>query len=165
VTIAWEWPGDVTQAMIFLLDFGLPWRGSVKDMLVSKYFTRRELHRNLIDGSLEQRKVPYWRARQFVLDALKSNRRHGMQLPEDFNTFRALMERRILNPSPKALEQAAALDASTVDEWGELAEPVVRGLEIIDGSPTLVLDESDIAALRNDPGDADEWLDSVESEE
>ncbi len=148
VTIAWERPGDSVQAMGFLLDFGSPWHGSLKDMFVTHGLSPAEFKRDLIDKGtargVEQRRIPFARARRLVLDAIKANRRHRMRLPMEYHQFRHLIERRIENPSPEALAQAEALDAQTEDEWGELDEPVVRGMEIMeDGTQLVMFDEAD----------------------
>ncbi len=162
VTMAWEWPGDTTQAIVFLLDFGFPWRGSIKDMFVSRYMPKRQLQRELLDKGNEQRRIPFARARQSILDALEANRRHRVRLPPEYDDFRQLIERRIVNPSPEALAQAEALDAETVDEWGEPEEPVVRGVEFIDGKPIVIFGEGDLDAFEGDPEDIEDFLKSVQ---
>jgi hypothetical protein len=162
VTMAWEWSGDTTQAMVFLLDFGFPWRGSIKDMFVTRYLSKRELHRDLIDKAIEQRRVPFTRARQFILDALEANRRYHVRLPPEYDQFRQLIERRIVNPSPEALAQAEALDAETVDEWGEPEEPIVHGVKFVDGRPLVIFDEADLDALEGGPEDFEDFLKSIQ---
>lgn len=162
VVMAWEWPGDLTQAMVFLLDFGFPWRGSIKDMYVTRYLTRRELHRDLIDeGTLEQRQVPFARARRFILDAIEANRRHNRPLPPEYDQFRRLIERRIVYPSEKMLAQARALDAETEDEWGVSEEQAVRGISFVDGKPIIGLDEEAMRAFEEDPESFDDYLRSI----
>jgi hypothetical protein len=162
VTMTWEWSGDTTQAMVFLLDFGFPWRGSIKDMFVTRYLSKRELHRDLIDKAIEQRRVPFTRARQFILDALEANRRYHVRLPPEYDQFRQLIERRIVNPSPEALAQAEALDAETVDEWGEPEEPIVHGVKFVDGRPLVIFDEADLDALEGGPEDFEDFLKSIQ---
>lgn len=161
VVMAWEWPGDITQAIVFLLDFGFPWRGSIKDMFVTRYISKRELQRDLIDKGIEQRRVPFARARQSILDALEANRRYRVRLPPEYDQFRQLIERRIVNPSPEALAQAEALDAKTVDEWGEPEEPVVRGVQFVDGRPLIIFDEADLDAVEGGPPDIEDFLKSI----
>jgi hypothetical protein len=161
VTMAWEWPGDTTQAIVFLLDFGFPWRGSIKDMFVTRYMPQRQLHRDLIDRGLDLRQVPFARARQSILDALKANRRHRMQLPPEYDQFRQLIERRIVNPSPEALAKAEALDAETVDKWGESEGATVRGVSFIDGKPIVVFDEADLEAFEGNPEDLADFLKNI----
>lgn len=162
VTMAWEWAGDTTQAIVFLLDFGFPWRGSIKDMFVTRYMPKRQLQRELLDKGNEQRRIPFARARQSILDALEANRRHRVRLPPEYDDFRQLIERRIVNPSPEALAQAEALDAETVDEWGEPEEPVVRGVEFIDGKPIVIFGEGDLDAFEGDPEDIKDFLKSIQ---
>nr|HID14466.1 hypothetical protein [Anaerolineae bacterium] len=161
VVMAWEWPGDIAQAMVFLLDFGFPWRGSIKDMFITRYMSKRQLQRGLIDQGLEQRRVPFARARQFILDALEANHRYRVRLPPEYDEFRQLIERRIVNPSPEALAQAEALDAETVDEWGEPEEPVVRGVQFVDGQPLIIFDEANLAAIEGDLEDFEDFLRSI----
>lgn len=162
VTMAWEWPGDTTQAMVFLLDFGLPWRGSIKDMFVTRYLPKRKRHREMIDKGLDQRRAPFARARQFILDALEANRRYRMRLPPEYDQFRQLIERRIVYPSPEALAQAETLDAKTVDEWGEPEGPIVRGVETVDGRPLIIFDEADLDATEGGPADIEDFLESLQ---
>lgn len=161
VVMAWEWPGDLTQAAVFLLDFGFPWRGSIKDMYVTRYLPKRQLHRDLIDGPLEQRQVTFARARRFVLDALKANERHGRPLPPEYDEFKRLIERRIVNPSDEALAQAEALDAETEDGWGVSEEPPVRGVSFMDGDPVIGLDEEAVRAFEEDPEAFQDYLESI----
>lgn len=148
VTMAWERPGNAVQAMVFLLDFGPPWSGSLKDMFVTHSLSKSQFKRQLVNEStahgIEQRRIPFARARRLVLEAIQANKRNRMRLPSEYYQFRHLIERRIENPSPEALAQAEALDAQTEDEWGELEEPVVRGVEIMeDGTPLVIFDAAD----------------------
>lgn len=146
VVMMWEWPGDLAQAIVFLLDFGFPWRGSIKDMFVTQYMPKRQLHRRLLDKHLEQRRIPFARARRAILDAVEANRRYRMRLPPEYDQFRRLIERRIINPAPEALAQAERLDAETVDEWGEPEGPIVRGEQLVGGKPVVFLDQRTIEA-------------------
>lgn len=161
VTMVWEWPEDLTQAMVFLLDFGYPWRGSIKDLFVTRYLSKDQLHRDLIEGPLELRRAPFARARKFILDALRANERHGRPLPPEYDQFERLIERRIIRPSEEALTQAEALDAETEDEWGVLEEAPVRGINFVDGQPVIGLDEEAMRAFEEDPESFDDYLRSI----
>jgi hypothetical protein len=148
VSLLWERPGNRVQAAVFLLDFGHPWKGSIKDMFVTRYMTKGEWQREFVAKGerqgIPQRQVPYARARQFILDALAANKKHRQPLPPEYDQFLHLIERRILNPSPAALAQAEAMPIK--DEWGQLQGPVVRGMQVIeaeDGSPLVLLDDMD----------------------
>jgi hypothetical protein len=147
VSMLWERPGERVQALVFLLDFGHPWRGSIKDMFVTRYMTKREWQREFVAKGakdIPQLQVPYVRARQFILDALTANKKHRQPLPPEYDQFLHLIER-ILNPAPEALAQAEALPIK--DEWGLPEGPVVRGMQVInldDGSPLVLLDDSDL---------------------
>jgi hypothetical protein len=146
LVMAWEWPGDLTQAIVFLFDFGLPWRGSIKDMFVTQYMPKRRLHQELLEKHLEHRRIPFTRARQAILNAVEANRRHRMRLPPEYDQFRRLIERRIVSPAPEALAQAESLDAETVDEWGEPEDPIVRGEQLVGDKPVVFLDQRTLEA-------------------
>ncbi len=141
VIIASERSKNNIQALVFLRDFGSPWKGAIKDVFPTHMLTPQQFQRDLINEpnreGVEYRRVPYARARQFILDALKANERNRVKLPKEFEEFRHLLERRVVDPSPEVLAHAAEVDAHTVDEWGELPGEPVRGMEIIgpDGTP------------------------------
>jgi len=159
VTMIWEWPGELMQAMVFLLDFGFPWRGSIKDMFLTHYLPKRTLYRELIDArNILQQQAPFARARRFILDALEANEQYGQPLPPEYDEFRHVIERRIVNPSKEALAQAEALDAETEDEWGETEGSVVRGISLADGKPIISLDEDAMRAFEEDPEAFDDYL-------
>ncbi len=154
MVMIWEWPDDVCQGIVFLLDFGFPWQGSIKDMFVTQYMSKRRLHRELLEKHLEHRRIPFARARRTILDAVEANRRHRMRLPPEYNQFQRLIERRIINPSPEALARAESLDAGTVDEWGEPEGPIVRSEFMVDGQPIIFLDDKTLEAWEDldEPG-------------
>ncbi len=145
VTIAWERPYNTVQAMVFLIDFGSPWQGAIKNMFVTYSMLPSQLQREFINNNAgigaDYRRVTYARARQFILTAIEANRKNRVKFPKEYEEFLHLMERRIIDPSPEALTYAEQVDAKTVDEWGELDREPVRGKEIIgpDGIPMSVI--------------------------
>jgi len=161
VTMIWEWPGDAIQAMVFLLDFGFPWRGSMKDMFLTQYMSKRKIDRELLGVGSEQRQVTFARARQFILDAIAANKQHHRPLPPEYDDFRQMIERRIVNPSKKALARAEDVDAETEDEWGVSQGPVARGLSMLGGKRVISLDEDAFRAFEDDPDAFDDYLKSI----
>jgi hypothetical protein len=162
VIIAFERSKNSIQALLFLLDFGHPWQGAIKDLFPTHMMTPQQLQREFIDKSkrqeVEYRQTTYGRARQFILDALQANERHRVKLPKEYQEFRHLVERRVIDPSPEVLAYAAQVDANTVDEWGELTGEPVRGMEIIgpDGKPIPLMITGGPYAADEDEFEADE---------
>ncbi|HEY72675.1 MAG: hypothetical protein B6I35_04105 [Anaerolineaceae bacterium 4572_32.2] len=161
VTMIWEWPGDTTQAMVFLLDFGFPWRGSMKDMFLTQYLSKRKIEREFIEVGNDQRQVTFARARQFILDAIAANKQHDQPLPPEYDDFRQIIERRIVNPSNEALARAADVDAETEDEWGVSPGNVVRGISMVGGKRVISLGEETLRAFEQDPDAFDDYLKSI----
>ncbi len=124
VILLFERGRNLVQAMAFLLDFGHPWRGAMKDMFVTYSMPPEQFQREMLDQALSTEgqylQVPYERARQFILDAVEANRKYNVRLPSEFQEFRPLIERRILAPSPETLAYAEQVDAQSVDEWEQL---------------------------------------------
>lgn len=120
VTVAWERAGGVIQALVFLLDFGLPWRGALKDMFPTHGMTPQEFQRELVDRSARRMgerlyRTSLARAQATIAAAVEANRKYNIALPKEFNEVRHLVERWVLHPP------AAALAAdSTRDELGDL---------------------------------------------
>jgi hypothetical protein len=169
VAILFERGANMVQALVFLLDFGHPWRGSIKDMFPTQSMPVNRFQREFIDRAnqqdIEQRRVPYARARRFILDAVAANRKYGVRLPPEFDEFRALIERRVIDPSPETLAYAEEVDARSVDEWGEMEGEPVRGMEIIgpDGKaiPIMVFGDLDEAAWNDEPYTFDDLMAEV----
>jgi hypothetical protein len=162
VAILFERGNNLVQALVFLLDFGHPWKGAIKDFFPTESITPRQFQREFIDRTnrqgVEQGQVSYARARQFILDALAANRKNKVKLPLEYEQFRPMVERRIVDPSPETLAYAEKIDAETVDEWGELEGEPVRGMEIIgpDGEAIAVMPMEDLD---------DEFWDELEEDE
>lgn len=120
VTVAWERAGGVIQALVFLLDFGVPWGGAIKDMFATRGMTPKEFKRSLVDKAERQTgerlyQVSLARAQAMVTAAVEANRKHKVPLPKEFEEVRHLVERWVLNPS-----SAALMADSTTDELGDL---------------------------------------------
>ncbi len=150
---------DQVQALTFLLDFGHPWNGAIKDMFPTETVPISKFKREFIDRAkahgVEMRQVPYARVRQMVIDALEATRKSKTKQPQDLIDYRHWVERRLVDPSPETLAYARQVDARSVDEWGELTEPPVRGMQFITGAdgekmPVVVLGDLDDL-------DEDEW--------
>jgi hypothetical protein len=162
VAIVFERGKNLVQALVFLLDFGHPWNGAIKDFFPTESMSPRQFERVFVDKAIregvETRRVPYARARQFILDALEANQKNKIKLPPEFEEFRGMVERRVIDPSPQTLAYAEQVDAKTEDEWGELEGEPVRGMEIIgpDGQPMPVV-------MMGGPDDED-WDDFEEDE-
>ena len=150
VIMVWERPQNTVQALVFLRDFGSPWKGAIKDLFPTYSMPWPKFKREMIDRpqgtDAEYRRITYGRARQFILDAIEANRKNRVKFPPEYEKFLYLLERRIINPSPEALAYAAQVDAQTVDEWGELAGEPIRGMEIIgpDGMPMPIITMGDL---------------------
>jgi hypothetical protein len=133
VTVAWERAGGVIQALVFLIDFGYPWRGAIKDMFPTQGMTPSQFRRDLVERA-ERRmgmrvyRVSLARAQATIAAAVEANRTYEIALPKEFNEARHLVERWVLHPPVSAV----AAD-STDDELGD--RPLVPDRS---GRPVLV---------------------------
>jgi hypothetical protein len=123
VTVAWERAGGVIQALVFLLDFGVPWRGALKDMFPTHGMTPQEFQRELVDKAgrkMDMRlyRISLARAQATLAAAVEANRKYDIPLPKEFNEARHLVERWVLHPPAAILETD-----STRDELGDLPPP------------------------------------------
>ncbi|MCL5998118.1 MAG: hypothetical protein M1546_19010 [Chloroflexi bacterium] len=124
VIVAWERSGGAIQALVFLLDFGMPWRGAIKDLFLTTGLTAAEFQRDLIEkqrrGFGEEEiglyRVSLARAQATIAAAVEANRRHHIPLPKDFTEFNHLLERWVLHPPVSSIESD-----TTQDELGEFA--------------------------------------------
>ncbi len=141
VTVAWERAGGVIQALVFLLDFGVPWRGALKDAFATYGLTPQEFQRKLVDKparEMELYRVRLARAQATIVAAVEANRKYGIPLSKEFNEARHLIERWVFQPP------AAVLAAdSTHDELGDLplvpdrsAKPLLVDLRDLQSSET-----------------------------
>jgi len=123
VTVAWERAGGVIQALVFLLDFGAPWRGALKDAFATHGMTPQQFQRDLVDRATRSLGEPLLRislasVQATISAAVQANRQNNIPLPKEFNEARHLVERWVLHPP------AAALAADTTsDELGDLPVP------------------------------------------
>lgn len=171
VIMVWERPQKTVQAMVFLLDFGQPWLGGIKDMFPTYSMPFSQLKSQMIDKPREQgaayRRITYGRARKLILGAIEASRKNRVEFPEEVQKYFYLVERRIIDPSPEAVAYAEQVDANTVDEWGELEEEPVRGMEIIgpDGTPMPVIRLGDLEGWEDEEYEPtiEDILDDVES--
>jgi hypothetical protein len=133
VTVAWERAGGVIQALVFLIDFGYPWRGAIKDMFPTLGMTPSQFQRELVERA-ERRmgmrvyRVSLARAQATIAAAVEANRTYEIPLPKELNEARHLVERWVLHPPASAI----AAD-STDDELGD--RPLVPDRS---GRPVLV---------------------------
>jgi hypothetical protein len=145
VIVAWERAGGVIQALMFLLDFGRPWNGAIKDVFPTAGLTPAEFQRELIDKTnrgLQQEgtrgllRVRLAHAQQIITAAVEANRKNRVPLPKDFNEFNHLIERWVLHPPAGAIESD-----TTRDEVENM--PARDAL----GAGPFALDENEVAEL------------------
>ena len=131
VTVAWQRAEGVIQALVFLLDFGMPWRGALKDAFPTHGMTAQEFQRALVDKPSREMKlyrVRLARAQATIAAAMEANRKYGIPLAKQLTEVRHLLDRWVLHPP------AAALAADTTrDELGNL--PLIPDRS---GKPLLV---------------------------
>ncbi len=133
VTVAWERAGGAIQSLVFLLDFGVPWRGAIKDMFSTYGMTPSQFQRDLVDRPAQRMdmrlyRVSLARAQAIITAAVEANRKNRIPLPKEFNEVRHLVDRWVLHPP------AAAIAADTTrDELGD--QPLVPDRS---GKPLMV---------------------------
>ena len=117
VIVAWErGGGGVIQALSFLLDFGFPWRGAIKDMFATRGMKPSEFQSQVVEkwgGGERLYRVRLDRVRATIAASLEANRAFKMPLPKEFNEISHLVKRWAQHPSAEAL----AAD-TTRDELG-----------------------------------------------
>ena len=119
VTVAWERAGGVIQALVFLIDFGFPWRGAIKDMYPTLGMTPSQFQREFVERGAQRMDIRMYRvglarAQAAIAAAVEANRTHEIPLPKELNEVAHLVERWVLHPPASAL----ASD-STDDELGD----------------------------------------------
>jgi hypothetical protein len=105
--------------LAFLIDFGFPWRGAVKDMFPTHGMTPSQFQREFVERAPQQMgmrvyRVSLARVQATIAAAVKANRTYDISLPKEFNEVRHLVERWVLHPPASAI----ATD-STDDELGD----------------------------------------------
>ncbi len=103
VTVAWERGKGVIQALVFLLDFGVPWRGAIKDLFPTQPLTPEKFQQSLVDRPRQKMDMRMYcvglaRAQATIAAAVEANRKYNIPLPKDFVEFRHLVERWVLHP-------------------------------------------------------------------
>lgn len=119
VTVAWERAGGLIQALVFLIDFGFPWLGAVKDMFPTRGLTPSQFQRDCVERPAQRMGerlygVSLARAQATIATAVEANRTSKTPLPKDFHEFRHLVERWVLHPPAAAISSD-----STRDELGD----------------------------------------------
>ena len=119
VTVAWERAGGVIQALVFLIDFGYPWRGAIKDMFPTLGMTPSQFQREFVERATQRMGMRVYhvslaRAQATIAAAVEANRTYEIPLPKELNEARHLVERWVLHPPASAI----AAD-STDDELGD----------------------------------------------
>ena len=133
VTVAWERSGGMIQALVFLLDFGAPWRGALKDAFPTHGMTANEFQHDFLDkseGKMGERvyRVSLARAQAAITAAVEANRKNKIPLPKEYNEVLHLVDRWVLHPSAEAITSDY-----TLDELGHL--PLVSDRS---GMPVMV---------------------------
>ena len=119
VTVAWERAGGIIQALVFLIDFGFPWLGAIKDVFPTRGLTPNQFQRDLVERPAQRMgerlyRVSLARAQATIATAVEANRTSKTPLPQEFHAFRHLVERWVLHPP------AAAISSDTTrDELGD----------------------------------------------
>jgi len=119
VTVAWERAGGLIQALVFLIDFGFPWLGAIKDVFPTRGLTPNQFQRDLVERPAQRMgerlyRVSLARAQATIATAVEANRTSKTPLPQEFHAFRHLVERWVLHPP------AAAISSDTTrDELGD----------------------------------------------
>ena len=164
VIVAWERAPGVVQALVFLLDFGVPWRGAIKDMFPTEPLTPEKFQRSLVERpgfemDMRMYRVGLARAQATIAAAVQANQKYNIPLPKDFIEFRHLVERWVLHPA------AAELAADTTrDELAHLPLTPDRSnqLQMIDLRDLKVMEE---LGLLNPDEKLDEASDEIDFED
>lgn len=162
VNVAWERAPGVVQGLVFLLDFGLPWRGAIKDAFATRAMTPEAYYNYFVTKSektMGERvyRVSLARAQAAIAAALEANRQNKVALPKEYHEVRHLVERWVLHP-PAAILQADA----TEDELGDrpLTADYSRqpmALDLRGAGLEDIMRALPPGALENLPGEAEEF--------
>jgi hypothetical protein len=115
IVVGWERAAGTIQALSFLLDFGVPWRGAIKDMFVTRGMTPREFERQFKERAEQKMgeqvyRVPLVRAQAMIAAAVQANQQFNILFPKEYNEVRHLVERWVLHPATAALEADTTRD-------------------------------------------------------
>ena len=154
VVVGWERAAGTIQSLSFLLDFGIPWRGAIKDMFVTRGLSPREFESRFkeeAEKKLGERiyRVTLARAQATIAAAVKANQEFKITLPKEYNEARHLVERWVLHPP-----SAALAGDTTRDELGNLP------ITVDHNEQPLLLNEND---LKNPA--VQQWLAKLEAAE
>src|SRR5574341_97338 len=134
VNVAWERAPGVVQGLVFLLDFGAPWRGAIKDVWATTAMTPEAYHNHFAVKAARKMgervyRVGLARAQATIVAALEANRKNQIVLPKEYNEVRHLIERWVVHP-PSAARQAD----TTMDELSDrpLASDLNREPPVLD---------------------------------
>ncbi len=163
VIVAWERAKGTLQALVFLLDFGVPWRGALKDMFPTEPLTPEKFQRSLVERpgfemDMRMYRTSLARAQATIAAAVQANHKYNIPLPKDFIEFRHLVERWVLHPA------AAELAADTTrDELAHLPLTPDRSnqLQMIDMRDLKVMEE---LGILNPDAELDEESDGTDFE-
>ncbi|HEY4720313.1 MAG TPA: hypothetical protein VII92_00585, partial [Anaerolineae bacterium] len=167
VNVAWEHGDGTVQALVFLLDFGLPWRGAIKDMFATRGMTPFDYQQQFVKKAAAQMDehmyhVSLARAQATLAAALEANRANKIPLPKEFTQVHHLIDRWVLHPPAAALEADA-----THDELGDRplvpdrsSRPLMFDLRDLEHDETLLslIDPSDNDRIDDDE---EEWEDDA----
>ncbi len=172
VNVAWERAPGVIQVLVFLLDFGVPWRGAIKDMFATIPLTPGQYHNQFVkrtEMSMGERvyRVGLARAQATIAAALEANRQNKVALPKEHNDVRHLVERWVLHPAAAILQ-----GDTTVDELGHrplvpdrTQQPLMVDLRGTHGKEVLSLLSQQIGKDFEDDDFEDEAIDEVDFED
>jgi hypothetical protein len=115
VNVAWERALGVVQGLVFLLDFGAPWRGAVKDVWATTAMTPEAYHNYFAVRAAKKMgervyHVGLARAQATIAAALEANRKNQVALPKEYDEVRHLIERWVVHPPSAALQADTTVD-------------------------------------------------------
>jgi hypothetical protein len=167
VNVAWERAPGVVQGLVFLLDFGAPWRGAVKDVWATTAMTPEAYHNYFAVKAAKKMgervyRVGLARAQAAIAAALEANRRHQIILPKEYNEVRHLIERWVVHPPSAALQADTTVDElsdrpldpdlgrkpQVLDLRGDRLEDIMRALPP-DFFKTLPAEKQEFATFKN----------------
>lgn len=179
VNVAWERAPGVVQGLVFLLDFGVPWRGAIKDMFATQAMTPEAYHNHFVTKSEKKMgervyHVSLARAQTTIAAALEANRQNKIALPKEYNEFRHLVERWVLHPPAVVLQGDTTVDELgdrpltvdysgkplVVDLRGDRLEDIIRALPpgVLENLPSEAEEFANFKGLLKDVANAHEMM-------